>query len=191
MNFKYFNTILIVLLVCNVSAFAQKRKNNIDKEFPTSIAFPYSYLGDYSGNLRVSNNTGAIANIPTEFALRATDKKEEFVYTITYIKGKDKKEVNTYTIFILDEEKGFYAIADNTGLQFTATLIDNTLFSTFEINNNIMFTALEFTNSGKVKLNIMLSEKINNTRTKELKIDEARSSNVILVQKAVLSKLYK
>jgi hypothetical protein len=190
MNYKPLNIILFLFLIVNTSAFAQKRENRIDKEFPTSVSFPYEFFGNFSGNLRVSNNTGTIANVPTEFSIKQTDKENEFIYTITYIRGKGKKEVNTYKLFTIDKEKGFYSILDNQGLEFTAILIDNTLYSTFEINNNIMFTALEFTNSGKVNLKIVLSQKINNKKAKELKKDEARSSNVTYIQKAVLSKIY-
>jgi hypothetical protein len=190
MNYKPLNIILFLFLIVNTSAFAQKRENRIDKEFPTSVSFPYEFFGNFSGNLRVSNNTGTIANVPTEFSIKQTDKENEFIYTITYIRGKGKKEVNTYKLFTIDTEKGFYSILDNQGLEFTAILIDNTLYSTFEINNNIMFTALEFTNSGKVNLKIVLSQKINNKKAKELKKDEARSSNVTYIQKAVLSKIY-
>ncbi|MDO6597477.1 hypothetical protein Q4512_11170 [Oceanihabitans sp. 2_MG-2023] len=188
MNFKHYKKILFVLVLFNISAFAQKRENRIDEEFPTPISFPYDYFGNYSGNLRVSDYTGVVANLPSEFSFKETDVKDEFVYSLSYLQGKDKKS-STYKVFIIDQEKGFYAIKDDMGLEFTATLIDNTLYSTFEINENIMFTALEFTNNGKVKLNIILSKKINNKRTKELEKDAAKLSNVILLQKAVLSKV--
>lgn len=189
MNFKYLNNFFLFFFVFSLSAFAQKSENRIDEEFPTPLAFPYEYFGEYSGNLRVSNNTGVIANVPTEFSIKKTNKEDEFIYTITYVKGKDIKDINTYRLFTIDQDKGFYAIKDNNGIEFTAILIDNTLYSTFEINNNIMFTTLEFTNDGKVRLKIILSQKINKKKNKEFKIDQARSSNVMSVQKAVLSKV--
>jgi hypothetical protein len=191
MNFKPFYTIVLLFLISSTSVIAQKRENNIDEEFPPSIAFPYSYFGDYSGNLRVSDNSGVIANLPTEFSFNETEIKDEFVYTLAFIKGKGEKEIQTFKMKIIDETKGFYAITDASGMEFTATLIDSTLYSTFEINNNIMFTALEFNNSGKIRLLIHLANKIINNRTEKLKIDQARSSNVMLVQKAVLSKINK
>ncbi len=181
------NKLLFLFLIFSISAFSQKRENRIDEEFSTPVSFPYDFLGNYAGNLRVSNNTGVINNVPTEFSITETDVEGEFYYSIAYLKGK-LKEVVDYRLYTIDQKNGFYAIKDSQGLEFTATLIDNTLYSTFEINNNILFTGLEFTNSGKVRLTIYLSEKINNKRSKKLKIDEAKSANVMLIQKAVLSK---
>ncbi|WP_044397357.1 hypothetical protein [Lacinutrix sp. Hel_I_90] len=184
MNIKF----LFFFLTISLSVFAQKREQRIDKEFPTPIAFPYDYFGQYSGNLRISNNTGVLANVPTEFSISKSEKEGEFDYSLVFIEGK-KKKVNLYKIFTIDQEQGFYAIKSGDGLEFTATLIDNTLFSTYEINDNIISSILEFTNSGKVRLQIILSTKVKNKKTKNLKEDQAKYANVKQIQKAVLNKI--
>ncbi|QIE58311.1 hypothetical protein G5B37_01620 [Rasiella rasia] len=188
MRFKKLNMLLLLFLGISMSTLAQSKKKRIDEEFPTPIAFPFEFFGDYAGNLRVSDNTGTLANIPTELSLTKTDIDGEFEYTIVFLNGKDKEQL-THRLFTIDQEKGFYAIKDNQGLEFTAILIDGILHSMFEVNDMLLFTTLQFTNDEKVRLTITRAKKILNSRTKKLKEDQAKSSNVVLVQKALLSKV--
>ncbi|WP_034058128.1 hypothetical protein [Lacinutrix jangbogonensis] len=186
MNYKSVNIVLFLFLAISLSTYAQKGSNRIDKEFPTPISFPFDFLGNYSGNLRVSNATGTLANHPTEFSIKETETKGEFVYSISYFIGKEKQAIN-YQLRTIDQDKGFYAIKDDSGMEFTAIQIENILYSTVEIDNTILFTTLHFTNDEKVRLNIFLSEKV--TVNKKNK-NQAKSANIVLMQKAVFSKVY-
>jgi hypothetical protein len=65
-----------------------------------------------------------------------------------------------------------------------ATLIKDTLYSTYETKNTIMFTSFQFTNEGKQRFNIIISKKSKNKGKGDTNL-----SNVVQVQKALLSKI--
>lgn len=177
----YKSLLVLVFFTCfQFIAKAQNREDTrIDEEFPTPISFPYDYLGTYSGNLNISDHTGTIANVPTDFTIKESEFKDVFIYEFTHLKGK-QKVVNVFELHIIDEKKGFYAIKDKDSMEYLATNINNTLYSTHEIDNKIMFTSLHFTNNGRLRFDVILSTKSNKKR---------KLSNVVQVQKAVLSKI--
>lgn len=172
--------LLLAIMTCSISFSQREKKNRIDEEFPTPVAFPYEYTGDFFGNLKVSNSEKTLSNIPTKFSLFKSEEHEgEFVYQITYMNGQ-KDNTQTYRLIILDEEKGYYVIKDAQGLEFMGVLVDDTLYSTFEIDDKITYTSLRFTNVGHVHLKIVLSAKMK----KKGKSNGVVNSNVVLVQKA-------
>lgn len=179
------NNLLLILLFIGLLSNAQKNKaeNRIDKEFPTPIAFPYEFLGKFSGNLNISDNTGSKANIPTEFEIKKGENDKVFEYKFSFIEGQ-KKITNSYKLHIIDETKGYYAISDDKGMEFMATLIKGVLYSTYDTKDNIMFTSLHFTNSGKLRFNVIVSQK-----SKQKNNAKVNLSNVVQVQKALLSKI--
>ena len=161
----------------------KKKETRIDEEFPTPISFPYDFLGNYSGNLNISDNTGSIANVPTEFVISKNEDDNTFDYKFSFLQGQ-KKVVNAYKLYIIDEDKGYYAIKDNDGLEFMATLIKGTLHSTYDTADTIMYTTLEFTNDGKLRFDIVISKKQKSKGKGGIVL-----SNVVQVQKALLSKI--
>lgn len=176
---------LSILLFCSSLGYGQKESHNKDdEEFPTPIAFPYEYLGSYFGNLRVSDNTGVLVNVPTEFILSATENKKEFIYRLNFLKGKNK-ESQIFKLIVIDESKGLYAIKDPNGLEFTAVLIDQTLFSTFEMDNKTTLSSFKFTNTEKVYFSILVSKKGGKRKINDSKI---QLSNVVLKQEAKFTK---
>lgn len=160
-----------------------EKEKRVDDEFPTPISFPYDFLGKYSGNLNISDTTGSVANVPTEFSISKSDDEDVFWYQFSFIQGKDKI-VNKYMLHIIDETKGYYAITDEKGMEFMATLINGTLHSTYDTKDTIMNTSLQFTNEGKLRFNIIISKKSKNKGKGDTNL-----SNVVQVQKALLSKI--
>lgn len=175
---------LCILIFFTLIGYAQKERPNKDeKEFPTPISFPYDFLGKYSGNLNISDTTGSVANVPTEFSISKSDIEDVFLYQFSFIQGKDKI-VNKYMLHIIDETKGYYAIADEKGMEFMATLINGALYSTYDTKDTIMYTSLQFTNEGKLRFNVIISKKSKNKGKGDTNL-----SNVVQVQKALLSKI--
>jgi hypothetical protein len=160
-----------------------EKEKRVDDEFSTPIAFPYNFLGNYSGNLNISDNTGSISNVPTEFSITKSNDEDVFMYQFSFIQGKEKI-INKYMLHIIDDNNGYYAISDDKGLEFMATLIKDTLYSTYETKNTIMFTSFQFTNEGKLRFNIIISKKSKNKGKGDTNL-----SNVVQVQKALLSKI--
>ncbi|MFT5252990.1 MAG: hypothetical protein ACI87N_002015 [Flavobacteriales bacterium] len=160
-----------------------EKEKRVDDEFSTPIAFPYNFLGNYSGNLNISDNSGSISNVPTEFSITKSNDEDVFMYQFSFIQGKEKI-INKYMLHIIDDNNGYYAISDDKGLEFMATLIKDTLYSTYETKNTIMFTSFQFTNEGKLRFNIIISKKSKNKGKGDTNL-----SNVVQVQKALLSKI--
>ena len=187
MSFKYKFVFVFSFLffMHSMAIHSQSREGNrIDEDFPTRVAFPYDYFGSYFGNLRISDNTGVLANVPTEFILSNTENKNEFTYRLNFLKGKDK-ESQIFKLIIIDEEKGLYAIKDANGIEFTAVLIDQTLFSTFEIDNKMTLSSFKFTNTSNVYFSILVSKKAAKRNNNDSKI---QLSNVVLKQEAKFTK---
>ena len=136
-----------------------------------------------SGNLNIADATGSKANVPTDFTIRKTNDEEVFEYEFSYYQGNDNI-VNKYLLHIIDEEKGYYAITDNEGLEFMATLIKGVLYSIYDTKDKIMFTSLQFTNDGKLRFNVIISLK-----SKKQGKGGTNLSNVVQTQKALLSKI--
>lgn len=174
---------LMLFLIGQISYTQIDRVKRIDDEFPTPISFPYEYLGEFAGNLSISDNTGTIANVPTEFSISKSEDNEVFNYQFSFIQGKEKV-VNKYMLHIIDESKGYYAITDDKGLEFMATLIKGVLYSTYDTKDTIMYTTLQFTNDGKLRFNVVISKKSKNKGKGNTNL-----SNVVQVQKALLSKI--
>jgi hypothetical protein len=160
-----------------------EKEKRVDDEFSTPIAFPYNFLGNYSGNLNISDNAGSISNVPTEFSITKSNDEDVFMYQFSFIQGKEKI-INKYMLHIIDENNGYYAISDDKGLEFMATLIKNTLYSTYDTKDTIMFTSFQFTNLGKLRFNIIISKKSKNKGKGDTNL-----SNVVQVQNALLSKI--
>lgn len=175
--------LLILFFVVNVLTLSAQDEKRVDDEFPTPIAFPYDFLGNYSGNLNISDHTGSIANVPTEFSISKSNDEDVFIYQFSFIQGKEKI-VNKYLLHIIDEDKGYYAITDDKGMEFMATLIKDVLYSTYDTKDTIMFTTLQFTNDMKLRFNVVISKKVKNKGKGGTNL-----SNVVQIQKALLSKV--
>ena len=168
-----FNRIFVIAFSCfffmhSVVMYGQSRKEKrIDEEFPTPVAFPYEFVGKYTGNLNVSDNTGTIANIPTEFVINGKKGDKYFEYEFSYLQN-NKKIKEKFQLHIIDEDKGFYVITNNKDLEFMATLIRDTLYGTYENDNKLTLTSFQFTNTGQLRFSIILSQKNTSKKSKRI-----------------------
>ena len=131
MNFKilYFNNLLPIIFIIFFlnDCFSQ---NN----------FPEAYLGKYSGTLKIENIKG-LQEIPMEFHLLATDSIHKFDYIIVYGEG-EKKQTRNYSL-IKKEDRSF-AVDENNGIILLDSFFENTLYSIFEVNENLLTTFISF-----------------------------------------------
>ena len=185
---------LIALICMSTTAIAQKKqvkerdgKRSEDKKFPTEVAFPKEYVGTYAGNLNISDVTGVLQNVPMEIIIQPTDDPKKFSYTLVYIVS-NKKQEQKYTLIVVDPEKGLYDLDENNGVVLRANYMRQTLFSTFELNNRILNSRVEFNNDGRIFFSITVTEKTDarNTGNDKLKVV---SYNTTVIQKATLRKV--
>jgi len=183
----------LLAIVCMSSCMAQKQqkeranKNAEDKEFPVNYAFPKEYVGTYAGNLNISDASGVLQNVPMELIIKPTEDPKKYSYTLSYIVSK-KRDNREYTLVIVDPAKGWYDLDENNGIILRANYMRQTLFSTFEVNNRILNSSVEFKNDGRIFFTIVVTEKADPRKTGDEKTPVV-SYNTIVIQKAALRKV--
>lgn len=123
----------ILLLLC--LSFSSEAQND-------SIQFPQDYFGIYKGNLNIINSRGT-QTIGMEFHLQPTDSVGKYKYTIVYIMEGNRQE-RKYNLITKNAAKGDYIVDENNGILLDAKQIGNTLYSMFEVQNNLITTTERF-----------------------------------------------
>jgi len=123
---------LLLLLCFSLSTEAQN----------DSIQFPQHYYGVYKGDLNIINSKGT-QTIGMEFHLQPTDSIGKYKYTIVYIMN-GKRQQRNYNLITKDANKGEYIVDENNGILLDAKQVDNTLYSMFEVQNNLITTTERF-----------------------------------------------
>ena len=149
MKFKLalFNTVFVM-----VFGFCQEAKNE---------SFPTDYLGIYKGDLKIVNTSGT-QTIPMEFHLKATDSIGKYVYTLVYGEG-EKRQERLYHLIEKDAAKGNYVVDENNGILLDAKLVDNTLYSMFEVQGSLLTTTERF-----YERYMIFEITVSNTRQKQI-----------------------
>ena len=104
----------------------------------TNFSFPEDAVGQYSGTLLIDSPRGT-QEIPMEFHLIKTDSLHRFEYKLIYA-GQPRN----YTLIIKDKEKGICEVDENNGIILPSRFSENTLFSFFEVQNNLLSSRFEF-----------------------------------------------
>lgn len=107
-----------------------------------SLHFPQDFYGIYKGNLQITNARGK-QTIQMEFHLNPTDSIGKYQYMLVYIMDGNRQE-RKYNLLEKDASKGEYIVDENNGILLDAKLIDNTLFSMFEVQGSILTTTERF-----------------------------------------------
>ena len=156
------------------TAFSQEKSNT----FPTNV------LGIYKGDLTITNAKGT-QKIPMEFHFKKTDSIHKFDYVLVY-----NKSPRNYTLVVKDLEKGIFEVDENNGIVLPTKFANNTLFSFFEVQGNLLSSRIEFINDTLV-FEILFTAVKNKVKTGGLskEIPEVFGYPISVVQKAVLKKV--
>jgi len=171
------------------SCLAQKNESD-DRKKPDELTpenvFPVPYIGTYAGNLNIADASGTLRNVPMEIVIAPTEKEGEFRYDLVYFVSSEK-QVQSYILKTIDAATGQYAIDENNGIVLRANYIRQTLYSSFDINNNHITSSVEFRNDGKILFQIIVSSKEKPVKTggKEKPVITYPTINI---QKGMLSK---
>ncbi|CAM1373345.1 hypothetical protein [Tenacibaculum xiamenense] len=123
-----------------------------------STNFPDDYLGIYKGDL-VINSTGKTQKIPMEFHLLKTKDEGKYQYKLVY-----NGQPRNYTLVVKDKEKGLFEVDENNGIVLPIKFVSNTLYSFFEVQENLLTTRLAFDNE-TVDFEILFTKSKNKTTT--------------------------
>lgn len=107
-----------------------------------SLQFPQDFYGIYKGDLHITNPNGK-QTIQMEFHLNPTDSIGKYQYMLVYIMNGNRQE-RQYNLIEKDAEKGEYIVDENNGILLDAKLMDNTIFSMFEVQGSILTTTERF-----------------------------------------------
>ena len=125
----------LLLLVFFVASFSTKAQTD-------SLQFPQDFYGIYKGDLQIVNSRGR-QTIQMEFHLNKTDSIGKYQYMLVYIMNGERQE-RKYNLLEKDASKGDYIVDENNGILLDAKLIDNTIYSMFEVQDNILTTTERF-----------------------------------------------
>ena len=128
---------LILLLLFVSYATAQEVKTEND-----SLQFPEDCFGIYKGDLQMTTSKGN-KTIGMEFHLNPTDSIGKYQYMLVYIVDGNRQE-RKYNLITKDASKGEYIVDENNGILLDAKLVDNTIYSMFEVNESIITTTERF-----------------------------------------------
>jgi len=99
--------------------------------------FPDSWIGHYQGNLEIYAVDSIAMNVKMELEIRKTAKDSVYSWVITY-HLKNKMDIRTYSLKVVDTQKGMFKIDENNSIVIDAHLRHNTFTSFFEVQNNVI-----------------------------------------------------
>ncbi len=92
--------------------------------------FPESWIGNYKGDLLIYSVDSIKMNVQMELKIAKTEKDSIFDWTIIY-DLKEKKDTRTYSLVIVDREKGLYQIDERNSIIIDAYLHNQNVFTSF------------------------------------------------------------
>ena len=148
-----------------------------------TTSFPENAVGIYKGSLHINSPRGT-QKIPMEFHMKKTDSLHKFTYVLLY-NGSPRN----YTLVVKDKEKGLYEVDENNGIVLPAKFANNTLYSFFEVQGNLLSSRMHFTNDG-LDFEILFTATKNKTTTGGVSKDIPKVFGypISVVQKAILKK---
>lgn len=153
-----------------------------------SLQFPQDFYGIYKGDLKITNSKG-VQTIDMEFHLNKTDSIGKYQYTLVYIMNDNRQE-RLYNLIEKDAAKGDYIVDENNGIFLDAKVVDNTLYSLFEVQGNLLTTTERFYEDHMIfEITFADMAKKQTSGTEGENATEVLSYPVSVVQKAYLKKV--
>ncbi|GEQ86915.1 hypothetical protein ULMS_24230 [Patiriisocius marinistellae] len=152
-----------------------------------TINFPHDFFGNYTGTLHIYNDKGN-TEYPMEFHLQPTSFEKEYTYTIIYGNGEQRQE-RLYTLKEKDVEKGIYVVDENNGILLENKVINNKLYTLFEVNDSLLTTFITFEEDHLLfEIIFVQTEKKWKSGGTQEKIPEVFSYPIQVIQQATLLK---
>ena len=109
---------------------------------PDTKRFPESYFGRYVGDLVIKSAMDD-QFVPMEFHLLPTDTVGRYQYKLVYGMG-DTRQERAYEMVALNAENGQFEIDEKNGIILDCQVVDNKMYSLFEVQGNILTTFITF-----------------------------------------------
>lgn len=109
---------------------------------PGADGFPAAWRGVWKGDLLISRAEGPPQRVPMELHILPLADDSTFSWTIYY--GADKESgKRDYLLRTVDRGRGIYRIDEQNSIGLEAYLLDQTLYSRFEVMGNLLSTMVE------------------------------------------------
>ncbi len=124
-----------------------------------SFLFPNDCLGRYSGTMYIEYiGKGIVDSAYVELELSKTDNDSEWNYFNTIENERYGKVEKRYTLIQDESKKGLFILDENNGIQIEHTNIGRNLYSTFEVQGNLIFYSLECIDNETLYYKILTSD---------------------------------
>lgn len=97
--------------------------------------FPQTWLGKWTGDCVAISASRPGKTIQMELTIAATEKADEFEWTITYIDNGNRQD-RRYALQTVEPARGKWRIDERNGIVLPANLLGDTLFSAFDVSGS-------------------------------------------------------
>jgi hypothetical protein len=105
-------------------------------------SFPDKCLGVWSGMMHIYNNETLKDSVQVKFTVAKTSDVNGWIWKTEYLSTK-MPVIKDYFLRLKDKEKNVYVIDEGEGLELTAYLFKNKLYSVFETHEILLTSSYE------------------------------------------------
>lgn len=154
--------------------------------------FPKSWVGNYEGNLEIYTVDSIAMNIKMQLDILPTEKDSVFQWIIMY-NIKDKKDIRSYELKIVDAKAGHYQIDEKNSIIIDAYFKNEIFTSFFKVNEIFILATYTMKEEGEIVFEIISAKTkaISTTGGEKFKEEEIPNVDSYLVngrQRAFLKK---
>jgi hypothetical protein len=103
----------------------------------TQQHFPHEYFGVYRGDLLIETLGSIKRSIPMEIHLLPADTSGRYNFQMYYDVGENQS-VRNYHLLAVDMNKGIFLIDENNGILMDASVAQNCLYSSFQVEGSLL-----------------------------------------------------
>ena len=167
---------------CSYFDQSEKVKEPISQETQAPKKFPEDFLGIYKGDLNITSSNGN-QQIPMEFHMEATDTTDNFKYTIYYGEERSPRAYNLKRT----HDPNLFLIDENNGIILESAYSNNTLYSTYEVAENLL-NSTEIFYDDRMEFMIALSRIMDTSMTGNEESAIVKNYPLSVMQRATLYK---
>ena len=184
---------MVISLISSCTTTSKTKKIDEAKDSrEITLDFPKDILGYWKGEIEIFRDTGMVQSLEMSIYIEETLDEDMYIWEITYNPGQEEDK-RPYLLIVKNKEKGLYQVDEDNGIILDAFLVDNKLFSTFEVGKSLLTTINTFIGNEMVFEVIAGSaEPINTTggmNVGEHSIPPVYSFSTVTYQRAILKRI--
>jgi len=134
----------IVLLACAAAGLLARAST----QTITTQTFPTSWIGAWKGPASLVTPGRDDHEFRMELIVAATDDPTRYAWTIVYAETNGQRQERKYELIVRDAANEQYAVDEKNGIIIPSTLLDGTLYSSFEVQGTRVNTRMKLESPG-------------------------------------------